>query len=210
MFNGARDGKAHDLTRNPAVGTRPTGDRRRRRHTGGLRRYAVWVATAVAGVGGVMLAPVSPALAAARTIVQSTSKLCLRESNGPASITLRVCSTKPVANSQWIVINRGPYNRHPLWQFQDVATKKCIVAAGITGPGGGALAASCRNNNDQRWEVFYTGSGSARKMVLKSFGAFTDYRQHLCLQYLAKDALGTPSVYLNGCDIKNTAQQFNP
>lgn len=47
-------------------------------------------------------------------------------------------------------------------------------------------------------------------MILKSLGAFIDYSQHLCLQYLPPAYSSPPSIFLNGCNVKNKAQQFNP
>jgi hypothetical protein len=62
---------------------------------------------------------------------------------------------------------------------------------------------------EQKWELFYSGSGSARRMVVKSLGGWLQDGFHVCLRYLNPDA-GAGNLMVSTCNLKDTKQQFRP
>ena len=152
----------------------------------------------------------SPAEAAGRTLVQATSGWCLRDSGGGiANVDLKSCTSKPTVNNTWSFVSKGTNNNHPLRTFKNVKTGRCMANVPRVGAGSGPLMRACDARAGETWELFYIGSGSSRRMVLKNLGSWTQDRYHLCLRRLP--GAGTVNnIYLATCNVKDTYQQFRP
>ena len=105
--------------------------------------------------------------------------------------------------SRWHSLGAGgsPSN-HSIIKLQSYLNNQCISRRG-SGVGGTAYMAPC-SSHKENWEVFLVLHNSSTFYVLKSWGAWINDGQHLCLQ-----ANGNPVyVRIEPCDVNNNWQRY--
>jgi hypothetical protein len=87
---------------------------------------------------------------------------------------------------------------HKLVKFQSIYNNGCMDTGGA-GSGGDVVSIACNTGNNQLWEEFVVGS----YYVYKSWGAWTNRGQHLCLY-----AHPSYEEHLITCDTSVYSQQW--
>lgn len=167
---------------------------------------ALWTALVVTAAS-LLLA--SPAQAAPRTFIEATHGRCLWDvaSSDRIGVRAKPCATKPVSAGRWSVTGKGTFNGHPVWQLKNSKTGKCLTRRTPFGAGSAPFMDPCSNSwgSDQRWEVFYTGSGKKRMLTLKSLGAWQNDRKHVCVRYMTTANRGL-NIVMDHCNVKSKLQ----
>src|SRR5690242_2777214 len=127
-----------------------------------LARAAAVTAVALAAT----LAATVPAQASSvRQIKTVTDGTCVRPYVKPTDLRAQNCNTKPTSARDWRVIIVGSLNTHPLWQFKNANTGKCLARSGTTGLGVPS-SQSCDLGASTYWEVFTIKSGSKTTAIV--------------------------------------------